>query len=91
MNVMRLKAALKASAIHLGICCLVAVAVAALVFEFWFPGPYRQLSGGQNLFLLLVGVDVVCGPLLTMVVFDSEKPRRALILDFCLVDRKAHV
>lgn len=85
MNATRLKASLKASAIHLGICCLVAATVAALVFKFWFPDPYRQLSGGQNLFLLLVCVDVVCGPLLTMVIFDPKKPRRELTLDFCLV------
>ena len=85
MKATRFKAAMRVAVIHLGICLLVAVAVATLVFCFWFAGPYKYLSGGQSLFLLLVCVDMICGPLLTMVIFNPAKPRRELILDFCLV------
>jgi len=81
----RLAAAARASAIHLTICIAVAAAAAATIFLFWFPGPFRSLSGGWFLFWLIVGVDVVCGPLLTAVLFSPTKTRRALAVDFSLV------
>ena len=38
-----------------------------------YPGAYRNLSGGRQLFLLITAVDVILGPLLTFVVFDLRK------------------
>ncbi|CDS53075.1 Fimbrial assembly protein FimB [Polaromonas sp. CG9_12] len=63
----------------------VALLAAALVFGLWYPYPYRELSGGRELFLLIVAVDVVCGPLLTMVIFNPAKPRAELWRDLGLV------
>lgn len=81
----RLSAALKAAAVHLGLSLLVAALAAALVFGLWYPYPYRELVGGRTLFMLVVGVDVVCGPLLTMVLFNPAKPRAELVRDLALV------
>jgi hypothetical protein len=81
----RTKAASKASIIHLLVSCLVAAACAVVVLHFWYPSPFGQLSGGRKLFLILVGVDVVCGPLLTLVLFNPAKPRRELLMDMSLV------
>ena len=58
---------------------------ALLVLWVWYPYPYGLLSGGRHLFLLLMGVDVVCGPLLTLVLFNPTKPRRELLTDMALV------
>ena len=58
---------------------------AALVLAIWFPYPYRELAGGQHLFWLLVGVDVICGPLLTLILFNPKKSRRELLTDMGLV------
>ncbi|WP_439112485.1 pilus assembly protein [Hydrogenophaga sp.] len=81
----RLKAAIKAAFLHLIGSVLVATLAAILVFVVWYPPPYDQLSGGLKLFLVLVGVDVVCGPLLTLVLFDPNKSKRELIIDMLLV------
>lgn len=43
------------------------------------------MSGGSELFLLLVVVDVVCGPLLTFVLFNPKKSRKELWMDLGLV------
>lgn len=75
----------RAGGIHLGISLLVALAAAALVFGVWYPYPYRDLSGGRNLFLLVVAVDVVMGPLITLIIFNPAKPRRELITDLGIV------
>jgi hypothetical protein len=81
----RLIPALIASGVHLLSSLVVALVAAALVFFVWYPYPYRELSGGKELFLIVVAVDVVCGPLLTMVLFNNSKPRSELFKDLTLV------
>ncbi|HMN92024.1 MAG TPA: TfpX/TfpZ family type IV pilin accessory protein [Hydrogenophaga sp.] len=81
----RLRSASRAALKHLLICLLVAAAVAALVFGLWYPSPYGEMSGGQGLFWLIVVVDVVCGPLLTLVIYNPRKPRAELVRDIGLV------
>jgi len=76
---------LRAAGIHLGLSALVAVLAGLLVFALWFPWPYRELSGGRDLFLLLVSVDVVLGPLITFAIFDRAKSRAGLRRDLAVV------
>lgn len=78
-------ARLLASLIHLGASAAVAALAAALVFALWYPVPYREVSGGRELFLLVVAVDVVIGPLITFAVFDRRKPRAELARDLGVV------
>ena len=85
ISALRFKDASKASSIHLAGSLVVAAFAAALVFLLWYPYPYRELAGGRELFLLIVAVDVVCGPLLTMVLFNRAKPRSELWRDLGFV------
>ncbi len=75
----------KAAIVHLCISIVLAILAALLVFFVWYPYPYREISGGRTLFLLIVAVDVIMGPLLTFAVFDTRKPRKALIRDLCVI------
>lgn len=68
-----LPARLKAAGIHLLISALVAALAAGLVFGLWYPGAYRLMSGGRELFWLVTSVDVILGPLLTFAVFNLKK------------------
>ena len=79
------KGRLHASCIHLGVSLSIAALAAAVVFGLWYPYPYREISGGRSLFLLVVFVDVVMGPLITLVIFNRTKPRRELMTDFLVV------
>lgn len=81
----RLRQASVASLKHLTASVLVASLCALLVFFLWYPSPYGELVGGRELFLLVVSVDVVCGPLLTLIVFDRRKPRAELWRDIGIV------
>ena len=74
-----------ASFVHLACSAGVAFLAAGLVLGLWYPFPYRELSGGRELFLLVVTVDMVCGPLLTMVLFNAKKPRAELWRDLGMV------
>lgn len=75
----------RAAGWHLLICVAIAAIAAALVFLLWYPGDYRLLSGGRNLFLLIVSVDIVLGPLLTFVVFDLKKGWPHLRKDLAII------
>lgn len=75
----------RAAVLHFGASLALAALAAWLVFGVWFPYPYREVSGGRNLFVLLVSVDVVIGPLLTLVVFNRAKPSRELWRDLAVI------
>ena len=64
----------RAPLVHATASLLVALVVSAIVFLVWFPGDYATIAGGLTLFLILVTVDVISGPLLTAVVADPKKP-----------------
>ena len=75
----------KAALIHLAGSSVVAALAAALVFTLWFPWPYRIVSGGTELFALLVSVDVALGPLVTFSIFDRRKAFAVLRRDLGVV------
>jgi len=81
----RYRAALKASATHFLVTLLIACAAAVMVFFIWYPWPFYEIVSGRELFWLMVGVDIVCGPLLTLVLWNPAKSARELILDMSLV------
>ena len=70
---------------HLILSLLVALASAAVVFGLWYPAPYRQMLAVGHIYLLVLAVDVVCGPLLTLVLASPKKSRRERWLDFSLI------
>ena len=74
-----------AAGIHLLISAAIAGAAAVLVFWLWYPGPFRRLAGGRDLFLLVTSVDVVLGPFLTLAVFDIAKGTAHLHRDLAVI------
>lgn len=75
----------KAAGLHAMLSICIAGLAAALVFGLWFPHPFRVIAGGTELFRLVTVVDVVLGPLLTLVVFDPRKDLRVLSRDLLVI------
>jgi hypothetical protein len=67
----------KAAGIHLVLSGLVVGALAASMWFGWYRSPYFRLDGGWHVLRILVLVDVVLGPLLTLIVFNRAKPELA--------------
>ncbi len=63
----------QASALHLALSAAVAVLVVTLMLLVWYPQQYFTAMGGGTLILILIGVDVVVGPLITLIIFDPKK------------------
>lgn len=74
---------IKAFLIHLAISIVVALAAMALVFGLWYPSPLHAALGVTGIFLLLLAVDVVLGPCLTLVVFKPGK--KTLVMDLTAI------
>jgi hypothetical protein len=74
-----------AAGVHLLISATIAAGAALLVFGLWYPGAFRYLAGGRDLFLLVTSVDVVLGPVLTFAVFNRAKGWRHLRWDLTVI------
>lgn len=70
---------------HFAISCTVAALAVALVFFLWYTAPWHTVLGVVNIFCLLVAVDIVCGPLLTLILASPKKTTRERWLDLSLV------
>jgi hypothetical protein len=73
----------RASGLHLLISIAIAAAVLALLLLVWYPGPLFEAMGGMGLLMILVGVDVVLGPAITVIIFKQGK--RGLKLDLVII------
>ncbi len=62
----------KAFGIHLAISFVIFAVLVALIYCVWYPGEMIQLGGWQGV-RIVAGVDLVLGPLLTLIVFNSAK------------------
>ena len=74
-----------ASAIHLCISMLVFSLFVFVLLQFWYPAPFFSASGGWKGLRIVAFIDVVLGPLLTLVLFNPTKPKKELIFDLSLV------
>ena len=64
----------KASGIHLLISILVVGSILLALLFTWYPPAIMGISKADKLIYLLAGVDIVIGPLLTLIVFKTGKP-----------------
>jgi hypothetical protein len=62
-----------AAGIHLCITAAVAIPIGVLLFGVWYPPPYFGACGADRLLLLMLGVALILGPLLTLIVFKAGK------------------
>ena len=74
---------LKAMLIHFGGSLLLAAGALGLVYGLWYPAPLAAAVGVSGIVLLLLGVDVVLGPMLTFAVYQPGK--KSLRLDLAVI------
>ncbi|WP_180116017.1 TfpX/TfpZ family type IV pilin accessory protein [Acinetobacter sp. YH12140] len=59
--------------VHLACSLLVGVALLTLVFLVWYPAPLASAEGVTTIFLMLLVIDVILGPLLSLLVYKEGK------------------
>lgn len=73
----------KAFLIHLIISMIVALVSMAVVYLVWNPYPLYKATGITKIFLLMLGIDLTLGPLLTFIVF--KKGKKTLRFDLAVI------
>ncbi len=71
--------------IHFGISFAIGVVVLLLVIGVWYPFPYHTLSGGWQLLVLVLGIDVIAGPMITLLVYNEKKGRLEKVSEFVVI------
>jgi len=70
---------------HFLVSGIVVSLAAGAVFIGWYPEPWRDILGVAGIFGMVVVVDLVCGPLLTLVLASPRKSNRERWVDLALV------
>ena len=69
--------------LHLAISSVVVGAALAIIFFVWYPYPYFEIAGAFNVVQILVGVDLVLGPALTLLLYRPGKP--GVLVDLAVI------
>lgn len=75
----------KASAIHLAISITIALITLTLMMALWYAPPFFSAAGGGKVLLIMLGVDVTLGPLITLLVFNPAKKLNLLRFDLTII------
>lgn len=69
----RLRKSHKTALIHLVVTAIVVSMSIALVLYVWYPGKLAEAQDVRQIVLTILGVEIVIGPLITLIVFDPKK------------------
>ena len=84
-QVFPLREKLKAFGVHFVISLFIFILLVFWMYFSLYPSFYFNMSGGWQGLMLMLGVDVVLGPLLTFLVFNPHKKLREIISDLVIV------
>ena len=73
----------KAGGAHLLLSAVLLGIALYLVFVLWYPSPLPAAAGVGRMYLLMLGIDIIVGPMLTFVVY--KKHRLKLLFDLVVI------
>lgn len=78
-----LKFRLRAFGFHLGISVVITLISLYIVFMVWHPAPLAKAVGVTHIFIMMLGIDAILGPLLTLIV--AKKGKKSLNFDLGVI------
>lgn len=76
---------LKASGLHFIASLFFFSALISILVFFWYPEPYFTATGGLEGLKIVALVDLVLGPLLTLIAYNALKPKKELRNDLLII------
>ena len=70
---------------HLTASLTAVITIGFMCQMLWFPAPFLLLDGTWIALLILAGVDITVGPLLTLLLVSSKKTKRAIVFDMVVI------
>ena len=74
-----------AAAVHVGFSAILLLVIISLVYFIWYPGALTFAGGAEDGLKIVIAVDMILGPLLTLVIYNIAKPRKELIRDLSII------
>lgn len=76
---------LRAAGIHVAVSGVVFLVALYLIVVRWYPGYHFYVDGGWQGVRLMIAVDLVLGPMLTLIVFNPFKARHLIVFDLACI------
>jgi hypothetical protein len=76
---------LRAAGIHLSLSGTAFAVALYLILVVWYPGFHFRVDGGWQGVRIMAAVDLVLGPMLTLIVFNPFKARRLIVFDLACI------
>lgn len=74
---------IKAAFIHLLISAALVIASYLIITQVWYPTPFFKATNVSQIFVLILIVDLVLGPLLTFIVYKKNK--KTIVMDLSVI------
>lgn len=74
---------LKAFILHFLISVALMFMATIVIFFVWYPSPYHHLFHVETIFFMMVAIDIILGPLLTLIVY--KKGKKTLNADLTII------
>ena len=68
---------------HLSVSILIALIIIGIVFFIWYPSPLATAVGVTQIFLMMLAIDVIVGPVLGLLVYKEGK--KTLKIDLSII------
>lgn len=85
MNFYLAKAKIKAAAVHAIASLILAGICGGLVFYVWFPGQLSNMLRGTEMYWLVLLVEVILGPCMSLVIYNPSKSLAGLFRDYGVI------
>lgn len=69
--------------IHLFISCFIALIILGLVFYVWYMDLFARALGVEHILVIMLGIDLILGPLLTLII--AKKGKKTLKFDLAVI------
>ncbi len=84
MNLANVKNRWQAFGIHLALSVVIFIFLLGVIVFIWYPGVFIHMGGFQGI-RIVAGVDLVLGPLLTLMIFNPNKRKALIKLDLSII------
>lgn len=68
---------------HLSVSVVIALIIIGVIFFLWYPAPFAYAEGVTKIFLMLLAIDIIIGPLLTLLIYKEGK--KTLKMDLSVI------
>jgi hypothetical protein len=81
----RVRPRVRAAGIHMSLSLVVFAVALYLILVRWYPGFHFRVDGGWQGVRIMAAVDLVLGPMLTLIIFNPLKARRLIVFDLSCI------